>query len=155
VNDHVDLGELDFFKHREVLSISCWIKFDSLNNSYNEIITHEDVNALAITSSRKVHFNSGGGAGNWDVGINSSTALEGNQWMFICASRDFSTVIIFLDGNLDATTNYFTKSGSNLKRTYIGAKVGGNYLHGTLDDVRIYDRALSAEEVQALYNLGQ
>ena len=27
--------------------------------------------------------------------------------------------------------------------------------HGSIDDVRIYDRALSAEEVQALYNLGQ
>ena len=26
---------------------------------------------------------------------------------------------------------------------------------GTIDDVRIYDRALSAAEVQALYNLGQ
>ena len=27
--------------------------------------------------------------------------------------------------------------------------------NGLIDDVRIYDRALSAEEVQALYNLGQ
>ena len=26
---------------------------------------------------------------------------------------------------------------------------------GIIDDVRIYDRALSAEEVQALYNMGQ
>ena len=26
---------------------------------------------------------------------------------------------------------------------------------GKLDDIRVYDRALSAEEVQALYNLGQ
>jgi len=31
-----------------------------------------------------------------------------------------------------------------------------NYIfNGLIDDVRIYDRALSAEEVQALYNLGQ
>ena len=29
------------------------------------------------------------------------------------------------------------------------------YLHALLDDLRIYDRALSAAEVQALYNLGQ
>ena len=41
---------------------------------------------------------------------------------------------------------------------FIGKSIG-NYgafwLHGLIDDVRIYDRALSAEEVQALYNLGQ
>jgi hypothetical protein len=40
---------------------------------------------------------------------------------------------------------------------FIGKSLGtsGTYwLHGLIDDVRIYDRALSAEEVQALYNLG-
>ena len=29
------------------------------------------------------------------------------------------------------------------------------YFHGYIDEVRIYNRALSAAEVQALYNLGQ
>jgi hypothetical protein len=35
--------------------------------------------------------------------------------------------------------------------------IGNNYFfNGLIDDVRIYDRALSAaEEVQALYNMGQ
>ena len=32
---------------------------------------------------------------------------------------------------------------------------GAQYFHGIIYDVRIYDRALSAAEVQALYNLGQ
>jgi hypothetical protein len=42
---------------------------------------------------------------------------------------------------------------------FIGKSLGHEgqayWLHGLIDDVRIYDRALSAEEVQALYNLGQ
>ena len=38
----------------------------------------------------------------------------------------------------------------------IGKHPPANYFfNGLIDDVRIYDRALSAEEVQALYNLGQ
>jgi hypothetical protein len=32
---------------------------------------------------------------------------------------------------------------------------GVKYFHGIIDDARIYDRALSAAEVQALYNMGQ
>ena len=32
---------------------------------------------------------------------------------------------------------------------------GSDYYNKILDDVRIYDRALSAAEVQALYNMGQ
>jgi hypothetical protein len=33
--------------------------------------------------------------------------------------------------------------------------IPNDFFEGLIDDVRIYDRALSAEEVQALYNLGQ
>lgn len=38
-----------------------------------------------------------------------------------------------------------------------GTAPGGvaNDLHGLVDDVRIYDRALSPAEVQALYQAGQ
>jgi len=37
------------------------------------------------------------------------------------------------------------------------ATIGSGYVssfHGLIDDIRIYDRALTAAEVQALYNLG-
>ena len=30
-----------------------------------------------------------------------------------------------------------------------------DFFEGLIDDIRIYDRALSAAEIQALYNLGQ
>ena len=36
-----------------------------------------------------------------------------------------------------------------------GGRDGGDYFQGMLDDVRIYDRALLAREVKALYLLGQ
>ena len=36
-----------------------------------------------------------------------------------------------------------------------GGFQSNQFVTGLIDDVRIYDRALSAEEVQALYNMGQ
>ena len=52
-------------------------------------------------------------------------------------------------------THYFSKK--QLERMLKIARIVDsiNYFNGLIDDVRIYDRALSAEEVQALYNLGQ
>ena len=47
-------------------------------------------------------------------------------------------------------------SDSHDRKLRIGSRVNGTYyFHGLIDDVRIYDRALSTVEVQALYNLGQ
>ena len=37
---------------------------------------------------------------------------------------------------------------------YLGGYGAGTYLSGTLDDTRIYNRALSAGEVLSLYNTG-
>ena len=37
--------------------------------------------------------------------------------------------------------------------TLMNQQTGGEGLNGILDDVRIYNRALSAEEVKALYDL--
>ena len=62
-------------------------------------------------------------------------------------------MIIFKDGSVfQRASNMLQPSAETSDVEYFW--VGVAY-HGLLDDVRIYDRALSAAEVQALYNLGQ
>ena len=34
---------------------------------------------------------------------------------------------------------------------HVGVNVENRYFHGSIDDIRIYDRALSAEEIRLLY----
>ena len=60
---------------------------------------------------------------------------------------DGSSLIADMQRNTSNTSTNF-----NLGRRYANSS---QYYSGTIDDVRIYDRALSAEEVQALYNMGQ
>lgn len=63
---------------------------------------------------------------------------------------------IYVDGNSDgATVNYaLTASSLNNEPLFIGAHdpVTGKYLNGSIDEFAIYNRALSAAEVQELYN---
>lgn len=42
---------------------------------------------------------------------------------------------------------------TNIYNFYIGANGGGNYFDGWVDEVRVYDRALTTFEAVALYNL--
>jgi hypothetical protein len=73
-----------------------------------------------------------------------------DTWYFCAFTYDGTTGRFYVDG-----TEVASKSGAfdvTSSDVVIGAKDdGGNYWDGTLDDVRIYDRVLSASEIQTLY----
>ena len=77
------------------------------------------------------------------------------SWQFWNITKENSSGIMSLYKNGQV---WIAESGKNAALATINEldffRIGVAY-HGLIDDVRIYDRALSAEEVQALYNLGQ
>ena len=83
---------------------------------------------------------------------------DDNTWHHVAGifDRSGSTMELFVDGVFKSSST-ITSAGSGsavaYKGLHIGAYNSGNMmLTGTLDDVRIYNRALSATEVQMLYN---
>lgn len=54
-----------------------------------------------------------------------------------------------LDNSVSDTNLGFLDYGDN---PILGISDGGNYFQGSMADLRIYNRALSSAEVQALYN---
>jgi hypothetical protein len=86
------------------------------------------------------------------------------QWRKITLVRDSGGTSMFVSGKLQIREDYQTSAFQVPQNgLWVGPDqdaIGGGWqstqhLKGDIDDLRIYDRALSAEEVQALYNLGQ
>lgn len=81
-----------------------------------------------------------------------------NNWYLITLNYDVNSSLfqLFLNGVYKSTAN--STNWSYLSDpTHIGGLLGcgspfSNGVHGSLDDIRIYNRALSASEIQALYN---
>jgi len=78
-----------------------------------------------------------------------------NDWQFVVGTYDGSSMKLYVNGILDAS---FQTSGSlriNTRNLFIGKDDHTQYpylVNGKIDDVRIYNRALTATEVQNLYN---
>ncbi len=99
--------------------------------------------------------NSGGTAENYQ----SASNVVANQWTHISVVANGSTVKIYLNGVIDSTTN-ITLTGTmqnnvNLQIGNIGSSLSNHWFGGKIDDVRIYNRALTAAEVLQLYNAGK
>ncbi|MEK7532245.1 MAG: LamG domain-containing protein [Patescibacteria group bacterium] len=88
-----------------------------------------------------------------------TTVLTANKWYHIVCSYDGTNLGAYLNGNLETTIVAATPSTGN-SSFFIGAggsngDTPGGYFDGAIDDVRIYNRALSADEIKRLYNMGK
>jgi hypothetical protein len=89
----------------------------------------------------------------------SSTALTLGTWHHIAATYDGATVKIYFDGTLDASGAAAGDVGDNsgsltfAHNAVRGAQesVNNGYFTGALDEIRWYNRALSAAEITALH----
>src|SRR3989344_5847651 len=95
-----------------------------------------------------------------------NTVLSTDRWYHVAYTHvDGSAPLLYIDGVLQT----LTLVGGTLDNSkwwddlvtpdfYIGARLTSGalsaFFNGTIDDVRIYNRALSATEIKQLYNLG-
>jgi N-acetylneuraminic acid mutarotase len=100
------------------------------------------------------------------IGITSSLNSEYwlNKWKYLTLIYNPNRLLIYSNGQEVFDINYSLQSlnidsgglilGAD-QDSFGGGFQSNQFVKGLIDDLRIYDRALSAEEVQALYNLGQ
>lgn len=91
-----------------------------------------------------------------DVSHTPATNVNNNQWNHVVGTYDGTDLRIYLDGAFDSLLN-----SSGLTMTDNGQPVGLGFngndqflpMDGDMDDLRIYDRALSAAEILTLFTL--
>lgn len=82
-----------------------------------------------------------------------STAVALNRWSHFAGTWDGNKVRLYVNGKLDSEFNWTQGIKSSNASVYIGVNPGGQeeYFNGIIDEVAIYKRALSAEQIQQLY----
>lgn len=102
-------------------------------------------------------YGSGGGALNYDTGGSALASYNIGDWtgqwhhlVLVLTSSNVTT--LYVDGsNVASATN--TQNGSS-NAFQIGRYNSGNYFNGTIDEVGVWNKALTAAEVSFLYNAG-
>jgi fibronectin type 3 domain-containing protein len=154
-NDYISIPDNADQRIRPPLSISCWINADGLLNK--DILCKGDAAfrhyAMGINPGGELEFGSEGYSQNYIV---SATTIDANEWYHIIGIHDNYSLKLYINGQLDsaiATTNSSDPDYNQVLQFGIDASyVSEKYLDGTLDEVRIYDKALTTQEIQALYN---
>jgi cysteine-rich repeat protein len=168
--DYIALGQPDTFDFSGYsgFTISAWVN-SSDSSQIGQVIfarggTSSGSAATAVdfrynTSALRPIIQIGNGVGTIRATFGSDQ-WSNNEWHFVIARWDGVNLSICIDGSSNCVVTVDSEFGSiynapTTRDTSIGAesRVPRNYFNGTIDEVRIYNRALSSDEVLELYNL--
>jgi hypothetical protein len=169
INDYIKLNNTNSLNTTN-FSYSIWVKTDSLpmiGTAYNifELGSSSTNNGnpyghgfsinnnYVSTTGWRVTSNNVGAAA---VGFQSGVLPTSNMWNHLVITRS-DTIKMYVDGLLLAkqTTNGLLPYFSNVVNGYIGTRTTlFQFFKGTLDDICLYNRAITPAEVTALYNDG-
>ena len=85
-----------------------------------------------------------------DVGLVGPAALPANTWSHLATTYDGTTHRLYVNGSQVASVSRSGKIGTSPRPLRIGGNaVFGEWFNGTIDEVRVYNRALTAAEISA------
>lgn len=143
--DRIDLGS-DVIAANGAFSFSAWVNPQSLGPNFYGVLFSNASYSAAIQIQSTYIFMKNGEA----VGVQGAQ----NQLKHYCFVREANSASVrgYVNGVLDPTTiNY----GTAATIRYIGARpTDFGAFDGIMDDIRIYNRALTPAEIAAIYNAG-
>ncbi len=156
IDDYVNLGNDTSLDIQETMSWSFWINLDCDRN--NVVLSRGVYNnsGYQITINYgQVKFRTYHSGGMVDSYTVWGTVGSGN-WHHVVISLESGLVKFYIDGvESSYVKNVHNVTPSGTKYAYLGAYSGLSYfMDGSIDELKIYDRNLSAEEVEKLYEAG-
>ncbi|MFW0862571.1 MAG: LamG domain-containing protein [Candidatus Komeilibacteria bacterium] len=174
-NDYIEIPDNDSFTFTDVdFSVAAWVKFDSIDDSTETIIAgkadygnnqREWGFGLTRPTSSLCESSTGGGFSLWTtnvltanwIGVCNTTAPTLGDWYYVVATISGGTGKVYVNGALvkQRSSMHTTMLNGSANLTIGGVMSGGSPMqntNGNIADVRIFDSALTGDQVLDLYN---
>jgi hypothetical protein len=154
-NDEIVITHNSSFNFTD-FSISCWALKDNQSLYIPGIISKVQTNNLGwylvanLNISDSICFEGGVSSGNY-FGAHSAP-LTPLQWVHIVGTFSPGSQKIYVNGVLISSDNNPGNLYNSSENIRIGFKNGDSYWGGKIDDIGIWNRALTPCEIAALYN---
>jgi hypothetical protein len=167
VDDHITMGTGPSLDGPTDFTVAAWVKTDSrgehtiIQQRMGGGTGYQGQYILSVGTAHnsaidpgQVYFMIYNADFQWE--IKSAQTINDGDWHYVAGVRSGETGSIYIDGNLDATATAPVQDLSATIEVAIGRDVrdGGQYHKGELDEVVIYNRALTEDEIAQLAATG-
>jgi len=159
-NTHVEAGDLANFDRTDKFSYGAWVNVAdkeaaTVLSRMDDATAHRGYDLLLVGGKLTAHL-----IYRWPdeaLHVVSKTEVPVGKWTHVFATYDGSSKAegfkLYIDGkrsDVEITNNLLTASPKTTKPLRIGRRTNGAPFRGLIDEVRVYDRELTAEEVLAV-----
>lgn len=136
------------------VTVSAWVRVTGLTGIWNPLVTQHypdnDGYYFYIYDDKPAFSVMVGGV---DMAASSPESVGWNEWHHLAGTNDGSTIRVYVDGVMKASRSSSSSSGAD-SDIYIGhGYISGTSFCGVIDDVLVYNRALSDYEFGLSRNL--
>lgn len=162
---YVNIGDVYDFAGTTSFSVEFWVKKNVQEaTSWARLVDKHQLTPVrdGWTTSIAPNSDTFGNAGKilferWGNGSQSNvvgtTATAVGTWYYVVATYDGSTLRLYVNGSLEASAASSVSMSDTTAPLRIAASAGGgSNFNGTIDDVAIYNVALTAAQIQAHYD---
>jgi len=154
-NDYVLLSDHPDFQLTTGLTVTAWIK-EAVPGQYAKLLSRRSGNYFYFLGVDNGRPYGGIGDGSSYTVTRKTIDMPADTWHFVAFVYDglLDTMTIYYDGILDETITTISLPVVMNVDLSIGAdnEGGSNFFQGRIDDPAVYDTALSAEEIRAVYD---
>jgi len=152
--DYVDCGYDPLFDITGEITVAAWLNIRSIPTAWTAAVAKGE-NAWRLSNVNvdpRFHF----GITWWDnpdlASVDGATAVGFDEWHHATGTFDGANINVYLDGVLDGSALTTEPLGISTTNLFIGLnpESPGTFWDGLIDDVKIFDRALSADEILEL-----
>ncbi|HKQ39468.1 MAG TPA: PKD domain-containing protein [Verrucomicrobiae bacterium] len=151
-NSYVNVLNSDSLNVTAALTLMCWCYPTVITNSYRNLVYKPEdiyfIEGFTPAPNTPRFYGTFSGAN-----LNAASTLPVNQWTHVAGTYDGAVMRIYING-VEAANR--AQTGPIRTSTYDlgigGNSLNGQYFPGRIDEVRIYNRALTASEIVADMN---
>ncbi len=162
VDDHVSVPHNSNLDITGAITIEAWIYPTTSNGRIvsKQTVSGSSTNYILELLSGKLVFYSYDAATPQYNTLNSTVNIPLNQWSHVAMTISNSSFSFYVNGSSESFSVNFTNRAATDGPLYIGTTKnnavpnGTTYFSGKIDELSLYNRALTAGEIQSIYNAG-
>ncbi len=157
---YVTIPDADTLDPTTALTITAWVRPATTTTAYivkkaTQNTTNGYELGLSSTGTPFLRLNQATSGDTYRVNATSPIPTNGTTWTHLAATYDGTTLRLYVNGTLQSSLTKTTTIATNTLPLTLGAEPGGYRPYtGTLDDIHLYDHALTPTQITTLMTGG-